>query len=52
MIYIIGLNNFFFLLKCTGTRIKMQLQQAPKVKLSDGHEIPILGLGTWKVKKA
>lgn len=26
----------------------MQLQQAPKVKLSDGHEIPILGLGTWK----
>ncbi|OQR73824.1 aldo-keto reductase family 1 member B10 isoform 1 [Tropilaelaps mercedesae] len=27
----------------------MPLQQAPKVKMSDGHEIPILGLGTWKV---
>lgn len=26
----------------------MPLQQAPKVKLSDGYEIPILGLGTWK----
>ena len=24
-------------------------EKVPKVKLNNGHEMPMLGLGTWKV---